>query len=104
VQVQLNTDTHIEGTQALATHVEGVLQVALESLVDRITRVEVHLSDQNASKPGVDDKKCVMEARLAGRQPIAVSQRAQTVDQAIDAAAGKLFRALENALRDPQWA
>ena len=31
-----------------------------------ITRVEVHLGDENAGKRGSDDKRCMMEARLEG--------------------------------------
>ncbi len=33
--------------------------------------MEVHRSDENGSKSGQNDKRCVTEARLEGRQPVA---------------------------------
>jgi hypothetical protein len=60
--------------------------------------VELHLSDENGKKSGVDDKRCLMEARLAGLAPIAVSHNAATLTQAIDGAAAKLKRALDTAV------
>jgi ribosome-associated translation inhibitor RaiA len=61
---------------------------------DRITRVEVHLSDQNSDKSGQDDKRCRMEARLEGRNPTAVTHQAASLGDAVDGAADKLKRAL----------
>jgi hypothetical protein len=40
----------------------------------------------------------MMEARLEGRQPIAVTDEADTVVQAVDGAAGKLARLIESTL------
>jgi len=40
----------------------------------------------------------VMEARLEGRQPVAVTHHAPTVDQAVDGAAAKLARLIESTL------
>jgi hypothetical protein len=65
---------------------------------DQITRVEVHLSDENSQKGGDEDKRCLLEARLAGLQPMAVSHQAATLPQAIDGAATKLAKALESTL------
>ncbi|MFO7675407.1 MAG: HPF/RaiA family ribosome-associated protein [bacterium] len=99
MQIQINTDRNIEGREALAARVSGAVAGALSRFSDRITRVEVHLSDENsAKKAGHDAMRCMMEARLAGRQPIAVTHQAATLDQAIDGAAGKLANLLENSL------
>jgi hypothetical protein len=40
----------------------------------------------------------MMEARLEGRQPVAVTHQAATMDQAVDGAADKLARLIENTL------
>jgi hypothetical protein len=40
----------------------------------------------------------MMEARLEGRQPIAVTDEAATVDLAVDGAADKLARLIEHTL------
>lgn len=98
MQIQINTDHNIEGHEVLATQVSGVVESALSRLSDHITRVEVHLSDENSHKSGQYDKRCMMEARLEGRQPIAVTHQAATLDQAVDGAAGKLTRMIESTL------
>ncbi len=98
MKIQVNTDTHIVGREALVTRVEDTVQRALRHFEDRITRVEVHLSDENAGKSGPHDKRCVMEARLEGRQPIAATDEASTLDQATRGAAEKLARLIESQL------
>lgn len=98
MQVQVNTDVNIEGHAALDAQVAAVVESVLERLRERITRVEVHLSDQNAGKPGPQDKRCVVEARLEGRQPIAATDVAPTVDQAVRGATGKLMRLIDSQL------
>lgn len=98
MQVQLNTDSHIEGREALTAQVSGIVQSALSRFSDHITRVEVHLSDENSHKSGQNDKRCLLEARIEGRQPIAVTHHASTLDEAVDGAANKLARLIEHTL------
>lgn len=99
MQIQINTDRNIEGREALVTQVSGVVESALSRFSDHITRVEVHVSDENSDKKGgTRDMRCMMEARLEGRQPIAVSHQAATLDLAVDGAAGKLSRLIESAV------
>lgn len=98
MQIQINTDRNIEGHETLAAQVRGVVENALSRLSDRITRVEVHLSDESGRKSGQNDKRCMMEARLEGRQPMAVTHTAASLDQAVDGAADKLARMIESTL------
>lgn len=98
MQILVNTDNNIEGRDALTAHVTGVLEGAFSRFRDRITRIEVHLGDENGHKSGQHDKRCMLEARLEGRPPTAVTHNAETVDQAIHGAADKLERALETIL------
>lgn len=98
MQVQINTDRNIAGHEALAAHVSDLVKNALDRLSDHITRVEVHLSDENGDKSGQNDKRCVMEARLEKRQPVAVTHQAATLDQAVEGAAHKLARLIESTL------
>ncbi len=98
MQVQVNTDHHITGHEALVTRVRVTVESALSRFSDHITRVEVHLSDENGDRGGQNDKRCVMEARLEGRQPVAVTHQAATVDEAVDGAAGELTRLIEKTL------
>jgi ribosomal subunit interface protein len=99
MKIQVNTDNHIESNEGLIRHVESVVEETLSRFGSRVTRVEVHLTDESSSaKSGGDDKRCAMEARLAGLQPIAVSHQSPTVDQAIEGAADKLEKTLERTL------
>lgn len=95
MHIQLNTDNHLVGSEDLALQLEGKVRAVLGRCADRITRVEVHLNDLNSDKASGDDKRCMMEARVAGRQPMSVSHEAPTVTLAIDGASDKLARALE---------
>jgi ribosome-associated translation inhibitor RaiA len=97
--IQINTDHNIEGHQALNAQVSGVVESALSRFSDDITRVEVHLSDVNSNKKGGDDDmRCMMEARIKGRQPIAITHQAATVDQVVDGAVDKLVNLIETTL------
>lgn len=99
MQIQISTDHNIEGHEALATQVSGVVENALSRFSEHITRVEVHLSDENSDKKSsYDNMRCMIEARLEGRQPIAVTHQADTLDQAVDGAADKLSRLIETIL------
>lgn len=96
MKIQINTDSNIEGSEKMADHVRRTLRSALGRGSDHITRVEVHLSDENSHKRGHNDKRCMMEVRIEGRRPIAVSNQAGTLDQAIEGAVDKLTNLIES--------
>jgi ribosomal subunit interface protein len=98
MQIQLNTDANVQGRESLAEWVETELKHKLPRFRDHITRIEVHLSDASAARVGEADKRCKIEARLAGRQPVAVSHDAAKVADAFHGAVDKLLRKLDTAL------
>lgn len=98
MQIQINTDHHIEGRESLATWATAEVKSGLSHHAEMITRVEVHLSEENGQKGGPSDKRCVMEARLQGRQPMAVTHHGDTLYQAVTGAADKLNRMIESSL------
>jgi hypothetical protein len=99
MQIQLNTDHNIERNEALAAWVSGVVETVLRQTSDHIMRVEVHLSDQNSDKKGGNDNmRCVMEARLPGRSPVATTHQASTLGQAVKGAADRLAKSIESTL------
>ena len=105
MHIEISTDSNIGGSYNLSTHVKELVQNALGHFADRITRIEVHLSDANAGKSGQDDKHCMIEARLEGRQPTAVTHAAATLEKAAKGAADKMKRSLDSTigrLRDGQ--
>ncbi len=91
MQILLNTDHNIEGHEALAEKIRGLVEDALGHYAGHITRVEVHLTDENSDKKGgADDIRCVMEARLKGREPVAVTHRAGNPYEAAVGAAHRI--------------
>jgi ribosome-associated translation inhibitor RaiA len=97
--VQVNTDNNVQGDEALFQQVEAAVRNGLEGFNEQITRVSVHLSDENSNKKfGAEDKRCLLEARLAGLQPVSVSHQAATLEQAVDGAVEKLKRSLDSTL------
>ncbi len=90
--IQVNAG-EFQSTPALISHVETEVEKSLKVFRDRITRVEVHLHDNNGPKAGAD-KRCVMEARPASHKPIAVEDTSTDMYQAVAGAAGKLERAI----------
>ena len=96
MQVHINADKNISGALGLQDRVEEVLAQELKPVAEHVTRVDVHLNDLKKGKKGYDDMRCQIEARLKGREPISVEQRASDIYQALHNAARQLRRALGN--------
>ncbi len=99
MQTLVNTDSNFTADTDLTVLVKSIVDSSLEHYADRITRVEVHFTDENSDKKGgADDIRCLMEARVSGLQPLVASHRAGSVEEAADGAADKLQRAVGSAL------
>ncbi len=97
MKIQVETDRSVESTEGLVRMVEGEVQSALERFEDRLTRVEVHLSDEDGEKTGGGaDKRCLLEARPAGMQPVAVTGSGGTLEQACRDATRKMQSVLKS--------
>jgi len=96
MQFQLRTDNHIPNSEGLIDRVRGEVEAALQRrFADRLRRVEVYLQDVNGAKGGVD-KRCSIEARPAGHQPLAVHHAAPGLDEAVTGAVDKLLHLLDH--------
>ena len=98
MQIQVKTDENVDGREAMAAGIESVVTATLAQFSEHLTRVEVHISDENGGKAGQRDKRCTMEARPAHQKPVAVTHEAATVDEACIGAAKKLRSLLESQL------
>jgi len=96
VQIQVNTDDNIEGRDALTAQVEADIRDGLSRFADQITRVEVHLSDENAGKGGNDDMRCLLEVRPSGQQPVVVTDQGGTLQEATAGAVQKMQHKLQS--------
>lgn len=95
MQILVNTDNAIEGHEKLIERVETITRDGLDRFSDRITRVELHLSDVNEENGGVD-KHCVMEVRPKGLQPVVTTDQAETVDQVARSVMHKMVHLLDS--------
>lgn len=98
MQIQFNSDSSVMGTDNVAERIEAMLREKLGRFEDRITRLEVHVSDENARKGGDDDKTCMIEARPRGGKPVGVTEHADTVDAAARKAANTMAGRLERII------
>ena len=97
MNILVHTGNHMQGREELNVNVADAIGRSLERFSDRISRIEVHLADENSSnKEGGDDKRCMIEARLDGMQPIAVTHHAASIDQAVRGATDKIKRTLDH--------
>jgi ribosomal subunit interface protein len=90
MKIQVNTDKNIEGTEMLETFVSEKIRSGLKHFVDKITRIEVHLSDQNADKGGIEDIQCKIEARVEDLQPVIVVSKSSSIEKALNDAVDKM--------------
>lgn len=97
--VLVNTDHNIEKQDGLTAKITSVVEAALSHRREHITRVEVHVSDEDgANKRSQHQMRCVIEAKLEGRGALAVTHRDVTVAQAVDGAAAKMVRWIDRTL------
>ena len=95
MKILITTDNHIVMNRELSSAVESEVDGAIERFERNLTRVEVHLSDENADKGGDRENRCVIEAHIDGMKTVAVTDYAATIDAAITGATDKMKRLLE---------
>jgi ribosomal subunit interface protein len=98
MKIQFNTDKNVNGSERQQDFFTSQITEELQRYQSHITRIEVHLSDENGNKEGINDIRCLLEARLEGKQPIAVSCQAENVELAISGAIDKIQASLETIL------
>ncbi|WAC43472.1 HPF/RaiA family ribosome-associated protein [Pseudomonas sp. SL4(2022)] len=96
MQIQVHSDNHIESSARLVEWVSASVASKLERFDDELTRIVVHLHDDNGAKAGAHDKRCQIEARPKGLQPLSVTHKAESLEQAIEGSIEKLHHALDH--------
>lgn len=94
MQIQVNTDNATPSRESLIEGVASNVELRLARFAQRITRVEIHLSDVNADRGG-DDKRCLIEVRTNGLDPVSATAQAGTIDQAVTGAVIKAITVLD---------
>jgi hypothetical protein len=98
MKIQINTDKTIIGDETLQATMISQIEGEFSRYESEISRIEVHLSDENGKKEGINDRRCLLEARIEGKQPVAVSCQASTTSQALTGAIVKLKAALDTII------
>ena len=103
MNIEIRTDKNISSSDRLIEYIRSELKQEFQRYSEKITHFEVHLSDENGDKGGEEDKRCMIEARVSAVKPIAVTHKADNIDQAIHGAIDKLRRSIEHAFakREP---
>tara|TARA_B110000967_G_scaffold157235_1_gene162345 strand:+ start:864 stop:1178 length:315 start_codon:yes stop_codon:yes gene_type:complete len=102
MNIQINTDKSIDVEVRHQEYFSTQISEALDRFQDHITRIEVHLKDENGKKEGVNDKTCVLEVRLKGKQPIAVTSQADSIEKAVSEATDKMKAAITTVIGKSQ--
>lgn len=95
MQIQINTTNEVEGRAALLSHAEDQVRQRLSRFESRLTRIEMHLGDENGARNTAGDKRCVLEARPTGLAPVTVTDHGNTLEEAMSGALKKMVNSLE---------
>ncbi len=93
MQVQLNAGQGVELSEALEGHIHQQLRSVERRFGERLTRIEVYLTDVNGPKGGAN-KLCKLEARPRGQGPMV----AESLHEDAYAAVSSASRRLESVL------
>ena len=95
--IQFNTDNNLSMHEGFREKLQTMLNSELSRFEEIITRLEVHLGDENGQKKGLEDKRCLLEARVKNKNPLVVTSHAANYEVAAKEAAEKIKKSL-NAL------
>ena len=98
MKIEVNTDRHIESSERLIAYCKSTLEAEFDRFSDYITRLDVHFSDENGTKGGDDDKRCLIETKLKGLSPVTTSNSASNIDDALSGAIDKMSSVLDSTI------
>jgi hypothetical protein len=96
--IQVHSNHSIDVSQGLEDRVRASLESTLTRFDHYLTRLQVHLHDENGGKGGAQDKRCQIEARLKNHDPLSVTHKAESLELAITGATTKLGNALDHLI------
>jgi ribosome-associated translation inhibitor RaiA len=95
MHIQVHTDKHIEGGERLNIYISEEIAGSLNRFSEKITRADVYLTDENAGKSANNDKRCMIEVKVEGGNPVAVTTYEATVEKALSVAIDKIVASLD---------
>lgn len=98
MEIQINSDNNLRVSKEYNIQLKQLLSTKLRRFDKYLSRIELYLSDVNGSKDGVNDRKCVIEARIKGKDPLVVTSIDENHDKAIALSLEKLKSSLDSVL------
>ncbi len=95
MKILINSDKTIHSSASLQDNLKDILHKELSHYQPKLSRIDVHLTDQNGVKEGVNDILCLIEAHIDGRPSALASEQADTVELAFSGALDHLVSSLE---------
>tara|TARA_R110000822_G_scaffold60287_19_gene150297 strand:+ start:1236 stop:1652 length:417 start_codon:yes stop_codon:yes gene_type:complete len=96
MQILINSHQIETASVSFEEWVTAAVANELECFDDVLTRVEVHVNDENAQKSGPRNKRCQIEVRPRGHQPLSVTNYDESLELAVNGAAEKARHSLEH--------
>lgn len=88
--IQINTDNNAHLSESSRENFAEIIKGTLSRFAEQVTRIEVHFTDENGPKEGKNDKKCLIEARLEGMQPVVATNHGDDFSTSLDGALNTL--------------
>jgi ribosome-associated translation inhibitor RaiA len=98
MKVQINADVNSNNHVEINDMVNTIITSQLKRFDEHISRIEIHLTDDNGNKSGINDKKCIIEARIEGKNPCVVSEYSDTYERAVTGAVSKVKNSLTSII------
>ncbi len=93
--IQFNSDSKLTVHENFKIKLTDLLLKELKRYSDQLTLLKVYLSDEHGKENVLNNKSCLLEAHIKGRQPIASTSGQSTHELAVKEASGKLKSSLE---------
>ncbi len=98
MEIKVNTDSHITGSEAMTEKFSVELRKKLNRFSEYITGADIFFADENRGKFGTDDKRCTIEVRPKNMNNEAVTHYADTLDHAFNGAVDKIRSLLDTQI------
>lgn len=73
MKILLNADYNISESKEITETLKAVIREAFDRFSEHITKLEVKFRDESSYQCSENDRRSVLEARLKGMQPLAVT-------------------------------
>ena len=93
--IEFHSDNNVKTSEETVAPFRDQINNSFKTYSHQVSSVQVHFSDENGNKGGQDDKRCMMEVRLDGKDPIAVTARLSNITQALKFASDKMKASLD---------